>query len=185
MTNKWRLPGQHIDFDQRAQVDQEWIGSVDRNFSDGAGWDPTQGSPREFVWTDGAACGSADPELFQVTQKGDPEAGDLGRKQLTEYNLAKFDLALTYCEECPIKQACLDKSTEMDRHWSVRGGELPGRIAGETRGKYQVPSFDYGAYTPRWECKIHGLKWVSSHKKNRPGRGVDTFYYCLECNRKS
>lgn len=181
----WRLPGRHIDYAQEAQVSQQYTGSPDRNFNDGTGWDPTQGSAREYVWTDDAACSTADPELFEVSQKGDPDAGDLVGKQLTEFNMSKFEVALTYCEVCPIRQTCLDQSSESDRHWSVRGGELPTRVAGEGRNKFNVPSFDYKSYVPKWECKIHGLKWVSSHQKNRPGRGTDVFYYCLECNRNS
>lgn len=178
--HKWRLPGRHIDWTQEAQVDQEWIGSPDRNFN-GSDWDWSQGSSREYVWTDEAACAEADPELFQVTQQGDPEAGDLKANALNEYNLAKFEVALAYCEGCPIKDLCLKNADPSDRHWSVRGGELPTRIAGEARAKkYTVPSFDAKSYFPRWECKIHGLKWVSSHKK----KDREEFFYCLECNRK-
>lgn len=179
------LPGQYVDWVQEAQVDQQWIGSPDRNFKDGSDYDPSRGSGREYVWTDDAACSTADPELFQVTQKGDPEAGDMVGQRLNQYNLDKFELALTYCEECPIKQTCLDQATPMDRHWSVRGGELPTKVAGERNQRKNVPSFDYKSYVPKWECQIHGIKWVSSHKKTRPGRPEELFYYCLECNRKS
>jgi len=82
----------------------------------------------------------------------------------------------------------LDQSTEMDRQWSVRGGELPVKVAGETRRvRAKAPTFDYSSYVPKWECDTHGIKWVSSYQKDRSaqGRGTETLYYCLECNRKS
>lgn len=179
MSNRDWVRGNYKDVTQEAQVDVEWVGSPDRNF-DGSTWDWTQGASREWVWTDEAACSDADPELFQVAQRGDPGTEGMNDKAVRDYNLAKFEVALTYCEGCPIKATCLEKATASDRHWSVRGGELPVKVAGERKERGWAPSFDAAPYFPRWECKIHGLKWVSSHKK----KGREEFFYCLECNRK-
>lgn len=180
MSNRAWVSGVYTDWTQEAQVDQQWIGSPDRNY-DGSMWDPSQGSGREYVWTDEAACRDADPELFQVAQQGDPDAGDLKAQALRDYNLAKFEVALSYCDTCPIKTDCLKQSDPSDRHWSVRGGELPTKIAGERKERNTAPSFKYDEYVPRWECKTHGLKWVSFTFKKNENRNV---YYCLECNRK-
>lgn len=180
MTNRAWVRGVYTDWAQEAQVDQQWTGSPDRNFSDGSGWDPTAvGSGRDYVWTDEAACRAADPELFQMSQKGDPDVEGLNLREVREHNEAKFKLALSYCEGCPIRAACLENADPSDLHWSVRGGELPQRFTSGVRQK-NVPSFKFGDYQPRWECKIHGIKWVSSHKK----KDREVFYYCLECNRK-
>jgi len=172
---EWRLPGRHLDWDQRAQVELEWTGSPDRNYNDGSRWDPTQGSPREFVWTDEAACAGEDPELFQVSQQGDPDAGNRRGPALTKFNLAKYQQARVICEGCPIRAACLENSQPSDRYWSVRGGELPGKLKAE-RGK-GVPGFDMSDWAEPRSCKIHGPAHMYVYDRKGGGKQI----YCGAC----
>lgn len=182
MGNKgWRLPGRHIDWTQEAQVDTEWIGGPTRNFKDGSRWDPSKGSPREYVWVDDANCAGTDPEAFQVAERGDPEAGDLIGRRLLEYNRDKLEYAAQVCVNCPVRQTCLDESTAVDRYWSVRGGELPLRVAGEEKRRNQVPTWDNKEYEPAWHCPDHGTLYKRSYRrKDKKGREY-TQVYCQEC----
>lgn len=177
----WKLPGMNIDWDQKAQVDQEWIGSPTRNFKDGSRWDPSVGSPREYVWTDDASCAGTDPESFTVASPGDPDAGDLVGIKLAQFNLERLEYAAQICESCPVKQTCLDESTAADRYWSVRGGELPVKVAGDRKAKANVPSWDNSDYEPLWSCAEHGTIYKRSYqRKDKKGREY-TQVYCQQC----
>lgn len=182
MANRnWKLPGQNIDWDQRAQVDQEWTGNPTRNFNDGSRWDPSMGSPREYVWVDDANCANTDPEAFQVADYGDPIAGDLKGKELLEFNRERLEYAARVCVDCPVKQTCLDESTAVDRYWSIRGGELPFKIAGEVKRRKSVPTWDNKDYEPAWHCPEHGTLFKRSYqRKDKKGREY-TQVYCQEC----
>lgn len=177
----WRLPGRHIDWTQEAQVDQEWIGSPDRNFKDGSRWDPSKGSPREYVWTDDASCADADPEAFQVASPGDPEADGLVGLKLAVFNRERLEYAAQVCESCPVRQKCLDEATAGDRYWSVRGGELPLKIAGTRQERAFVPTWNNRDYEPLWSCVEHGTLYKRSYqRKDKRGREY-TQVYCQQC----
>lgn len=108
-------------------------------------YDPWAGTSREYVWTDDAACNDADPNLFQVSQLGDPDVPEdtegLGMQRfLGEFNRRKVEQAKKICEGCPVRATCLKLADDSDRHWSVRGGLTPTRL---TRGKKieRIPTF--------------------------------------------
>jgi len=176
----WLPPGSHIDWSQEAQVDVEWIGGPYRNFKDGSRWDPTKGSPREYVWTDDASCAGLDPDSFTVASPGDPDAGELVGIKLAEFNREKLEYATQVCANCPVKQTCLDESTPVDRFWSVRGGELPVKVAGSRRAKNSPPTWDNKDYEESWHCAEHGTLYKRTYQRKVQGREF-TQVYCQEC----
>lgn len=138
-------------------------------------YDPWRGSPREYVWTDDAACAASDPELFQVSQLGDPEADHIPAKRtdlLATYNREKIKVAIGICEGCPVRATCLATASTSDLHWSVRGGQTPKRLAKQAN----IPSFPLKEYMP-WTCvQCSGEKygWHWNQGKQRK--------YCISCS---
>lgn len=114
-------------------------------------YDPEAGAAREYVWTDDAACSGVTPELFQLSQAGDPGLEGISTHALREMNLAKVETARKYCDTCPVKKTCVEMASTSDLHWSIRGGLTPTRL----EGKKVTPSFPYWEYTD-WECKKCG-----------------------------
>lgn len=143
-------------------------------------YDPFGGSSREYVWTDGANCSGADPELFQVASQGDPIAGGRRNQALAKFNRERAELALAFCEGCPVKRTCLREATEADRYWSVRGGELPVRLTGSRAQQAYVPTSENSEYEEPWSCKLHGVAFRKSHLRRARGKEY-TRVYCTEC----
>lgn len=171
---KWNHIGSTTDGLRVVQDDRQYIGGL---VSKPPKYDPLRGSPREYVWVDDANCNGVDPELFQVASQGDPEVEGLYGKQLARYNLEKAEQAMGTCEGCPVKQRCLDEATPGDLFWSVRGGELPERLAGE---KVHVPTFDITGYDEPWSCAKHGKLYKRSYQRRK--KGVEyTQVYCQVC----
>ena len=148
---------------------------IGRLVSSASTYDPFRGSSREYVWVDDANCASVDPELFQVSQKGDPEVAGMNLHEVTIYNREKLARAVAVCEDCPVKQRCLDESTKSDRVWSVRGGELPKKF-GMKRGAH-IPSWDIEGYDEPWTCRVHGK--VFKRVVRRENRAAQV--YCNAC----
>lgn len=117
-------------------------------------YDPSKGSPLEYVWTDDAACLWSDPELFQLSQFGDPDVEHIEVNQtarLTKFNREKVEKAKSICEGCPVRATCLKTASTSDLHWSVRGGQTPKRLDGQKA----IPNFPMNEYMP-WACKSCG-----------------------------
>lgn len=138
-------------------------------------YDPLKGSSREYVWTDGANCSGLEPELFQVSQLGDPETDHIpaGRTDLlATYNREKVKVAQGYCKGCPVRATCLATASTSDLHWSVRGGQTPKRLAKQKA----IPSFPIQEYLP-WTCKScsgekYGWHWNQGKLRK----------YCIPCS---
>lgn len=142
-------------------------------------YDPAQGSGREYIWQDDAACASVDPDLFQMSSTGDPGAEELRNQALTKYNQEKIETAQRICAGCPVRKECLADATPSDLHWSVRGGEVPKRhlLRG---GKKVAPSAEIQPYLPAWECEKHGsesIRW----RKAKAGQRGNTRPFCGVC----
>lgn len=171
---KWSLPGLHLDWTQEAQVNPDWTGSG-YNFKDGSRWDPSTGSGREYVWTDDAACKGSDPEMFQLSQDGDADVVGMTRPQVREHNWAKLQSAQEICSDCSVRAVCLENATQMDRFWSVRGGELPSKLT-EKLGVNQAPTWIMKGYQESWSCKLHGTEFKREYQ-----RGEGKQVYCDAC----
>jgi len=154
--------------DQVRDLDYQYTGKLVRY-----SFDPFRGLPREHVWTDDAACGGINPELFQMSQGTDPGLEDLNNFEIRKFNEMKVKEALTYCASCPIKKRCLEESTDSDRHWSVRGGLEPTRLA-TTR----VPTYDRDEWFG-WECKVHKDTTVTKWRLRKSTGKVTP--YCAWC----
>lgn len=135
-------------------------------------YDPFRGSSREYVWTDDAACAKVNPELFQISQVGDPGLEGLGTNEVKRFNQIKVADAKKYCESCPVKKRCLEEATESDLYWSVRGGETPKRLDPNVR---HIPLADTNSYFP-WECKKCGSGDFGWHMNKGAMRK-----YCKQC----
>lgn len=72
----------------------------------------------DTTWIDRAACRESDPELFWPSTGEDPRA------------------AIAICEECPVRQECLDYALtlgEMDGIWGGTSGRQRRRIRSTQR----------------------------------------------------
>lgn len=109
-------------------------------------------------WRDEASCQGLPTELFEL---GDPEL-------ITDDD--QHDLiaqGLKVCTGCPVRAACLANSSELDRHWTTRGGQPPeGLFPKGERAR------------PRKGVK-RGRKCNRGHDNWRP-RKNDTFV-CVDC----
>jgi ferredoxin len=141
----WNRGVTHRTMDGLALVrDQDWAyqGALVRST-----WNPERGSSREYVWTDDAACKDADPDLFQVSRRGDPGTEGLGTHAVNKFNKAKVEEAKVYCEGCPVRATCLEQAEPNDLYWSVRGGATPlairPRRENENRAAHSFPADKY------------------------------------------
>lgn len=76
---------------------------------------PTVGLSYEN-WQDDAICHELPFELFELEDFGEVERGEQERL------IAE---GLKVCSSCPVRAACLTNSSELDRHWTTRGGQPP------------------------------------------------------------
>lgn len=95
---------------------------------------PQESNRREFVAR--AACGNADPKLFDTGDTRRPS--EIQRRRIH---------ALGICAGCPVQRACLDdqlqfEMTSSDRPSGIVGGLLPEQRARilRRRGKYLSPT---------------------------------------------
>lgn len=82
-------------------------------------------------WRDEASCYELPSEMFEL---GDPEL-------ITDDD--QWDLiaqGLKICASCPVRAACRNNSSELDRYWTTRGGQPPeGLFTKAKRVKIQEP----------------------------------------------
>lgn len=110
-------------------------------------YDPSRGSSREYVWTDDAACNGVYPELFQVSQVGDPGLEGISTHDLQALNQGKVKRAKEYCEGCPVRATCIKMAEPQDLYWSVRGGRTPLKLVPlEGGGARRPPVFNADSY---------------------------------------
>lgn len=139
-------------------------------------YDPWAGSGREYVWTDDAACRGVNPELFQVSQVGDPGLEGISTRHLRDLNDRKVQDAQKYCESCPVKKTCRATASESDLYWSVRGGEVPTILVPlPGGGKAKPPAFPLDDYVD-WTCASCGHDATLMRK--RDGQSLP---YCGSC----
>lgn len=129
------------------------------------------------VWQDDAACGSLDPELFSIDERPSKQR-DLEVQQ-----------ALAACNGCPVRAACLETSNEMDRYFTVRGGQVPGIVAGTKVPAYTKlaaqpePKKKRGAVSTSFKtqdvCAQGHDDWITTK------RGDTTQRRCAVCRKES
>lgn len=142
-------------------------------------YDPWAGMSREYVWTDDAACSGVNPELFQMSQAGDPGLEGIGKVELRKFNEQKAEQAKSYCEGCPVRATCLERAEASDLYWSVRGGETPTSLVPLKDGsKRKFPAAGTEDWVG-WHCKKHGRNYLLyrsyvNQKAMRP--------YCGRCS---
>ena len=91
------------------------------------------------------------------------------------WNLSRMTEAAESCWDCPLMIQCGEEATELDKFWTVRGGELP-TLLKEGVAKGNAPSAEIRPYLPDVCARGHSA-WLP-----RPdGRGR----YCSTCNRGS
>lgn len=169
---RWNRPGSTSDGLRVIQDDREYVGQLTKKRP---AYDPFRGSSRGYVWTDDSNCKDSDPDLFQVSQMGDPEVAFLpkGRTDLlAQHNRAKAEVAKLICEGCPVRATCLELASTSDLHWSVRGGQTPKRLL---RNK-AIPSFPLQEYMP-WTCVQCGGEKYGWHMNTGKRRK-----YCIPCS---
>lgn len=138
-------------------------------------YDRWAGMSREYVWTDDAACNGVNPELFQVSQVGDPGLEGIGTHELREFNEAKLKKAQEYCEGCPVRATCLKKAEPVDLYWSVRGGERPEIMKNGGVKRFKFPTFRINDWV-EWACRTHGRD-AMRFRKTKDG----SVPYCEAC----
>lgn len=82
-------------------------------------------------WADQAACSGLAVELFEYQESDSPLAVGMTNRERKDFNKANFELAAEICIGCSVFFQCRDSATDEDRHWTVRGGEIPGRFESE------------------------------------------------------
>lgn len=78
--------------------------------------------PSELAWRFNAKCDGADENLFVMDEMGEGGSTIRTRKE----NVAKFAVALEYCNGCSVRRQCNESAILTGDHvWSVRGGISP------------------------------------------------------------
>jgi Transcription factor WhiB len=71
-------------------------------------------SVRATEWMNRAACRGSDPRLFYACTDG---RGTLARMDT--------ELALSMCQDCPVRTQCLELAMDVHDTWAVMGGTTP------------------------------------------------------------
>lgn len=98
-------------------------------------------------WEEQANCKGKAFELFEYQEKDSPLAKDLKFKERLAFNYANFELAGEICIECPVMLQCRESADDLDKYWTVRGGEPPGRFY-EEKKHYESLGRPMGYKTP-------------------------------------
>lgn len=88
---------------------------------------PLKGLPPLEDWKEDASCNDLPSELFEL--------GDFDMDADQQHLL--IARGLQECTACPVRQACLNNSSELDRHWTTRGGQPPEGLFEEA----EMPAF--------------------------------------------
>lgn len=86
-------------------------------------------------WSDGAACSDADPELFTIIERGSKRAARMTDLERLDLNKENHEDAKSYCDRCPVLDACLANASQDDLEWTVRAGRSPLMFTGLTPGR--------------------------------------------------
>lgn len=84
---------------------------------------------RPSEWAERAACKGKPFMLFEYQEKDSPLCTNMSQKVRVAFNDSNFEKAGEICIECPVFFECRANATELDKYWTVRGGEPPGRFA--------------------------------------------------------
>lgn len=126
-------------------------------------------------WKDDAACKGEDADLF-VLQDADEVSED------DQHELIAWGLKI--CVACPVRQACLNNSNELDRYWSTRGGQPPeGLFPDGVEPTYRLANNRKGGFRPgegpvrkpQEKCKRGHEDWSTDRRGKR---------YCATCKRE-
>jgi len=99
--------------------------------------------PGDERWQESANCVGKTHELFEYQEEDSPSALGLSFGQRIEMNKTNFELASEVCIECPVMLTCLSSSTEDERTWTVRGGEIPLRFLSELKTYEQIQAYQF------------------------------------------
>jgi WhiB family redox-sensing transcriptional regulator len=68
----------------------------------------------DIRWTERAACDKTPKDLFYVEDRYD--------EQSEEYRAYKADLTESFCQACPVREACFNFSIENNEEWGIWAG---------------------------------------------------------------
>jgi Transcription factor WhiB len=112
-------------------------------------------------WQDDALCNEHEPALFELG----PEDMD----QDDQHELIAWGLQI--CAGCPVRAACDSSATELDRHWTTRGGRPPEGPFGEKIPVKSVPRRPAQATCrnghDNWKVRRDGRRFCATCKKSR------------------
>lgn len=101
-------------------------------------------------WKDDASCNGRDENLW-VLQDADEITKDDQHELIAQ--------GLRICAACPVRQACLDDSNDIDRYWSTRGGQPPeGLFPDSKRPPYENHVGVAGGVSPHKGRKLEPIK---------------------------
>lgn len=117
-------------------------------------------------WQDDALCNQHEPALFEL--------GSEDMDQDDQHELIAWGLKI--CAGCPVRAACDSSATELDRHWTTRGGRPPEGLFEEKSPKYVTPvSPNNGRVLgPRETCRNGHDNWGVRHGGKR---------FCVTCKK--
>lgn len=127
---------------------------------------PSKGAVPYSDWKDEALCDGMDPDLFEL---GDPdEVSQEDQEELIAWGLQ-------VCAGCPVRAACRNSSSELDRYWTTRGGQPPeGLFQDSVEPPYlmkrYVNGFEAGMgpkRKPQKKCKNGHEDWVTRRDGKR------------------
>lgn len=100
-------------------------------------------------WRESAKCRGMDADAFSYSSVDDEDAQPYKRswKLLSDFNNKKLRAAVAICGSCPVRAACRRTAEEVDLFYTVRGGELPGKLFADKW--VNAPSFKILDYIPR------------------------------------
>jgi hypothetical protein len=86
---------------------------------------------RDAGWASRANCVGQPADWFEYQEKDSPKAKGLDWKQRVMLNDANYSEAEQICLDCPVFFECGAAADEMDKYWTVRMGERPGRAVAD------------------------------------------------------
>jgi hypothetical protein len=117
---------------------------------------PSQWAIAYEEWKDSAACIGKPPEWFELAES---RRLDL---QVEHERIAK---GLKVCTSCPVRQECKSNSSDLDRHWTTRGGQPPEGLFPDSKRPDAIPAKPLKglvkiARKPKEKCKRGHIDWV-------------------------
>jgi hypothetical protein len=84
-------------------------------------------------WEEQANCKGKAFELFEYQDTDSPLTDGMNYRTRMEFNKVNYELASEICIECPVMLECGESASAQEKHWTVRGGLMPGRFEYESK----------------------------------------------------